>query len=408
MKKVISLVLLFTIFLTNFTVLPVNADTNESNTNEVKVLEDLMKDEKFKETYENHMIEQYGENYQNDLAVRNAGIIESRFNKDSSGKRVYPSYIGGLYIDDDDNLVIQIVDSNIPEIKSESYKSYEKVFTVDENAKIEYVTYSYDELTKLRDYLLDNYLGKIDNFSGLYIDEKLNKVVVELMDLSDKKIKEFQDNVLSSSMITFDKGKTFVNAQNINPGNGFKTPSGGGCSFGYRAKNRYDTIGIVTAGHCFSSSGQNVSGVGYVSNYSNDGILDAAFITTDSGVTPTNLIVNPLLGMTTLGTTVEYPLKKGQEVIKYGARTGFSSSSIKEVDYSYTVGGTTYRNLILTELYALDGDSGGIVYHPSSNENTTVGIIKAILINKDTEEFLGETVVAKALLINSTFGLSRY
>lgn len=414
MKKKIGLMLISTMFLSTL-VVPVHAlkytNFSQNNYNKIQLIDDMMEDEKFLADFKATMIEQYGEDYQiklknNELAVKNANIIESKFSKDKLGETVYPDYIGGLYIDDNDNLVIKVVKQNIPNSKNAKYKNYESIMNVDENAIIEYADYSYEELNEVYDIILNNYLGKIDNLTGLYVDVISNRVVVELKELTDNKIDEFINNVIDSPMISFDNATTYNDISNINPGEKITTQFGNTCSYGYRAKMTSgisEISGIVTAGHCFDNIGNSISGVGQVIKYSDSGALDAAFIATDSNINPTNLIN----GSTTLSTTVNSSPVVGQTISKYGYVTKLTSGVIKSINYSYTDTSdwVTHTNLIRTTMSANNGDSGGIVFQPSATgvtANATVGIMAA----KSSSGT--ESLVTKASVINSTFGLSRY
>ena len=412
MKKKISLILLSTMFISTL-VTPVNAlkyvDLLQSNSNEVQLIDDLMQDKKFLADVKASMIEQYGEDYQiklerNELAVKNANIIESKFTKDKLGERIYPDYIGGLYIDSDDNLVIQVVEQNIPDSQNIKYKNYESIINVDKNAKMKYVDYSYEELNEVYDTILNNFLGKVDNLTGLYVDVTSNRVVVELKELTDEKIDEFRKNVIDSSMVSFDKATIFEQISTVSPGGSFvSTNAKQGCSYGYRAKLPTGQTGIVSAAHCFKSSGDSISEIGMVSSYQNTGELDAAFVINTSGATLSNIISGTTI---TLGADVNSSLAVGQSISKYGYKTGLTSGTIKSVNYSYTgSNGTKYTKQIRAKLAATNGDSGGPAFQQSasnSSKATIVGIMHAA--NNDRTESL----ITKASLINQHFALSTY
>lgn len=59
----------------------------------------------------------------------------------------YPSYYGGMYIDDGAyNLVLQIVEDNIPNKEESQYSSYDKVIHMDNKIIIQYVKNTYSDL----------------------------------------------------------------------------------------------------------------------------------------------------------------------------------------------------------------------------------------------------------------------
>ena len=89
------------------------------------------------------------DNYQNYLKrnekmVELSNRVEQEMLKHSSA---YPAYYGGMYIGADaKNLVLQIVEKNIPDEKSNDFSSYDKIIKIDDAIIIEYVDNSYTEL----------------------------------------------------------------------------------------------------------------------------------------------------------------------------------------------------------------------------------------------------------------------
>lgn len=399
---------------TTLTTVPVDAKTfvelPKSSSNKVQLIDDIMQDRTMIKEIKEYMVEQYGENYQdklirNQLAVENAVFIESKFEKNKLGESIYPDYIGGLYINNEDNLVIQIVETNIPKNQD---KEYENIMKIGKNASIQYVDYSYEELNKVHDIILNNFLGKVDNVTGLYVDTASNRVVVELKDYSDGEIEKFRENVMNSPMITFAQGMVYDNVSDINPGAEFVSSIGRGCSYGYRAKTSSGQVGIVSAGHCFNGTGNTIPNVGTVTKHLDNGSLDAAFIATNNGITPTNTLNQYLAigGSNTVRTTVESLIVNGQAIAKVGYVTGYTFGSITNANYSYTQNGVTYTNLIRASLVVDHGDSGGIAVRTYNSGglpyNTTLGIVKA------KSNIGSEALITKASVINSYFGLSRY
>jgi len=119
----------------------------------------LTTNSKFNNDIEVYLIKEYGENYneiinKNIESVSKAKKIESSFEKNIDGKVEFPSYIGGLYIDKDDNLVVQLVEGKSTSLKSSVIDS----INYDESIKTEYVSYSYEELKRSHD-LINNILN---------------------------------------------------------------------------------------------------------------------------------------------------------------------------------------------------------------------------------------------------------
>ena len=299
MKKSICFKIFTIMFLTSLVTIPINAQTfhelQNSNYNQIKLIEDVVEDEKFIHETNEYMKKSIGEDYKEKLAnnykaVKNAQKIENTFKKNGNGTSIYPQYIGGLYINENDNLVVQVVKKNIPNSKNKEYSNYEKIKQIDNNANIEYVEYSYEELKNIHDIVLNEYFGKVENIRGLYINTSSNRVIIELEKYNEKEIKKIKENVINSEMISFEQAGSFENIANINHGAQFTSYIGKGCSYGYRAKTSTGQVGIVSAGHCFSGTGNTISGVGTVTMHRNNTTLDAAFIATNSGITPTNTV----------------------------------------------------------------------------------------------------------------------
>lgn len=181
MKKNIYFKIFTIMFLTSLVTIPVNAQTfhelQNSNYNQIKLIEGVVEDEKFIYETNEYMKKSIGEDYKEKLAnnykaVKNAQKMENTFKKNGNGTSIYPQYIGGLYINENDNLVIQVVKKNIPNSKNKEYSNYEKIKQIDNNANIEYVEYSYEELKNIHDIVLNEYFGKVENIRGLYINTK--------------------------------------------------------------------------------------------------------------------------------------------------------------------------------------------------------------------------------------------
>lgn len=421
MKKNISLKILATMIVTFSVVVPGNAhalsENQNSSINKIKLIDDMVQDPSFVREVRDYMQDVDGNDYQkkisnNQKAFRSAQKIENSFQKNKKGESIYPDYIGGLYINDDDNLVVQVVKNNIPKSTEKNFSNYKKIKEMfNDTIIVEYVNYSYGDLKTIHDSILNDVLGKVDNVFGLYVDVDENKVVVELNSYSEDAIKEFKENVMDSPMISFSQGSSYVATANVNPGAGYTSSYNQFCSYGYRAKLNTNTanVGIVSAGHCFSGVNNTINGVGTVTKHRNDGTLDAAFIETSNGVTPTNTLNSkpPFSNYTTLSTEV-VNVYSGLRISKLGNKTGYTQGIVLDASYSYTNQGTTYTDLVRADLTVAKGDSGGIVFVTEvpfpQTSFVTAGIAKA----EGQGSFAGQALITKATKINSTFSLSRY
>jgi len=387
---------------------------NASSSKNVKVNtpENIIAEEEFKKEIKNYLTEKYGEEYpekllRNQNSVKEARKIENLLIKNSK-ETIYPNYIGGLYINNNDDLVIQIVRKNIPKQNTVEYLTYQKLL-LNDNKIISYVDYSYEELNKIHDVILNEYMGNYENLKGLYVSPISNRVVVELENCSDELIKQFKEEVVDSPMISFVTWYDYKKIATVNPGAKYISSVPSSCSYGYRAKTSTGQVGIVSAGHCFKKKGNTIPGIGTVTKYQNNGSLDAAFIATDNGVVLTNTLNNkpPFGNVTTISTTVG-SLFVGQAIAKVGYATGYSNGSVNAASYSYTANGITYTDLVKANLPSSNGDSGGIVFEDGvtfpNNSFKTLGIMNS----KGTGANEGQSLITKASKINSSFGLSRY
>lgn len=409
MKKIIYFLLISTILLNVNTVNAKSIETlKNSCTNKTIIMDELLEDEEVISSIKNYLINEYGENYQevlikNQKAVETANKIDKLFS-DSKSIINYPSYLGGLYIDEEDNLVIEIVERNIPTKKSKEYNTFKKIvedYSVDN--KIKYVDYSYAELESTHDVILGYMLSDNNSYlTGLYIDVPNNKIVVELRTNTSEEVKKFKENVIDSPFIVYNEERKFTNI--VNPGGSLtSTNLGSSCSWGYRAQTSSGQKGMVTAAHCFSGIGDYANGVGIVSKWKNSGNTDAAWVVTTSGTNNLNS-PPPFSSVTTISTSVISSFYSGQKIAKLGITTGYTIGSVTNPSYTGTFG-TTFTDLVLASMAVNSGDSGGIVMEQTASLGSgfkTAGICKAAQLGTTNMVF------TKATNINSNFNITRY
>lgn len=112
---------------------------------------------------------------------------------------MYPSNYGGSFLDTNGDFVVLIV------------KGYDtdNLDFVPKNAVIKPCKYPYNELLDVMD-TISEYKPSVNreiysNFMVSYIDEKKNRIVVELIDFSEEAIQTFRENVSNSEAIIFVK-----------------------------------------------------------------------------------------------------------------------------------------------------------------------------------------------------------
>lgn len=338
-------------------------------------------------------------------ASNNANKILSLFGED------YPSYYGGIYIDDNNNLVLQLVKDRIPNTSNILYTNISNIMNNDDNSKIEYVKHTAEELEYVNSVIYEK-LNTGNNFSDLgiakfYIDTLNNSIVVEFLDYGEDTVKKFKENIIDNDMISYKQGSPVVST--LNAGG-----SVGGCSVGYRARKTSTGKGFVTAGHCYCN-GITINGYGTVKNRKFGGKIDALWIDSSStSLSITNYFHNwsisgssSLPDPATLTTTVTTPVV-GQYIGKVGKASGHRLGKITSINTSFNYAdgdsclGTcpSFTNQISTSVYQIEGDSGAIVYLSSNRSTLGIGTFKVRESNT--------MIFSSAKNINSEFGISRY
>ena len=423
MKKKIMMIFTTLFIIFSFIITPSAKSLN------VNILsDDILNTKEFEKEREESLIEEYGENYRKILkdnykSSKNAEKIKNMFAKTRTlGKSFdeninYPDYIGGLYINDNNELVIQIVKDNIPTTQSKK-AVFNEVMSVDENAIIEYVNYSQNELDNINEIITEHFLANElpDNVVSYYIDTINNIIVVELENYNEQEIEKFK-KVVDSKLITFKEGIRSIYTGSMNAGSPIDI-EGNGCSMGYRARVGSSGTGFVTAGHCTrnNSTGKLYTNITYgeVKNRQIGGNMDAAYIKTNSSYTPTNnWYAKPpyTVPSGTLSTAVKTSFTVGEKVGRIGTTSGTQTGTITNINKSVNINfnGTSekYTKLVATNVRQLPGDSGGIVYYSYidysgqfGDMHDTAGI--GTIAEND------QMIFSRADLINSKFGISRY
>lgn len=369
------------------------------------VMEDLINTDKYKNIINQEYIKIYGENYMQFLKDNEEASIKADNIKrivKYDGKDINDTYnfFGGIYIDKNNNVVVQIVEKNIPNEKNEEKNAYDEIIK-DESIIVEYVDYSEKELNTIYNKIVDYYLStKKSNIDEIYIDTINNRVIVNLVKYNDDEILNFKNKVDNSKLVKIGKGNNITTYTTFKPGAAWFN-SGSECSWGYRAKAG-TKAGMVTAGHC-GSSGQTINGIGKVTKWKMSGNVDAMFVdisNTGNSVSNTLNITNPP-ATTTISTTVVSSFTVGQTLGKIGAESSFTHGSVSSTNNS--INGLT--GLIKTNFWAEEGDSGGIVFkYPDTSLGgyKTAGIVEGGPIGGGNFSF------TKADNINTQLILSRY
>lgn len=367
----------------------------------------------FQESIEAAFKEEYGDNYKEilDKNIKSSSLatkIDLKFMNQKTGEINYPSDFGGQYINDDNELVVQIV-KNI-----NSKKSIKSITSaISDKIKYEYVSNSHEELEKINDIIINYFIKKTAINKGLvanYVDVINNIVVVELENNTKEEQDWFKSSVINSPLIKFVKGEhtSLTGAHN----------AGGSandyCSIGYRVK--YNGVaGFVSAAHCYDD-GDELPGLGVVqfgvSEWENG--IDAVFIQNSSGNYVTNNIEWGTYPTTKISTNTNLynALVVGGSVAKSGRATHATSGKIKSLNYSATDKyGNYHAKFVETTAMCDNGDSGGLVYQPSGSSaigGTVLGIMHSKkCLSKECKE-QGPAIFGRSDWADNALGVSRY
>jgi len=392
MKKVIAILLVVSL---SFSF----AFITQANTEGILFVDDLFECDEFMSEVEAHLFAEFGEErIRNErTALQQANRIMGLFPTNRLGERIYPDFIGGTYLNDYGNLVIQIV--NNENSRNSGYDVWSNAVNLDDII-IEYVEFSARELTEtmkvISKFIMDNPDSDVSkNFAFGGIGFK-NRVEIALIIYNEEEIARFREVISNSLAIVFEEAPADfsperwpgsgrgahldneisenadsdilpMNATNLNPGSSIITGSDR-YSVGFRATLN-GARGFITAGH-FLRVGQVFPNVGTVTRLQDRGAVDAAFITTNSNVNLTNNLPSPY---TTLSVSPIGNLQLNQTVVKIGAETGITSGQILQFDFM--MGNLTSQ--VRTNLRADGGDSGGVVFTSFPPFNL-VGIVTGI------------------------------
>ena len=177
------------------------------NEDEIVFVEDLLQDEVFVNTLYQHMLETYGEVYMQNLSVARSQVdkIHSSLPASRMGEIIYSDTSGGIYINDDGNLVVLF--THKARERNVNINNYLGGLSADD-VIIRYVEFSDYELNNVM-HILNTYRRNnpdceiTNNFNVFYTDTINNRVVVNLDEYSEDRIEEFKKNVLDTPIITF-------------------------------------------------------------------------------------------------------------------------------------------------------------------------------------------------------------
>ncbi|MCL1991071.1 MAG: S1 family peptidase [Defluviitaleaceae bacterium] len=398
-----------------------------------------------------YLIENYGYAFiqNHNHALEMISELYGLFPTSRMGATIYPAYFGGLYINEDGELVILKLEDGLSNSNT--------MIARFEDAIIKPAEFSYQALVATMDFLNATITDPVmSNTSAWSLDVIGNQVVVALIDYNPDAIDLFRNTILDSPIITFEQGDiitmdgVFHEEQRQEmaafsvPLFGTTRPSatqpmiqnprpqirtgdqiwfyraGRGwidhLSVGYRASNLWGEPGFVSAAHRdvpflplpLFGGGLQVGDI--VTNHFGARIgvvhqarlqgIDAIFVATDPGV-----VVHSHGPLTYDGIVV------GQLVLSRGAQSGYQFATILNANTSASVG--TLLNPIRidqgirADINLIDGDSGGVVYTVTVNPHTNMAEVRGIAgINIAGNGLLANGLFSRADNINRILHLS--
>ena len=180
--------------------------------------EDTFRDKDFAAAFFAAAVSYYGEEYLTNLeqARINDNHLMALFGYDAhtvdAGDPVYPDFIGGIYYNDNGNMVVQIVEDFITR-DAKLYSCVEDFIVKAGNIIVENVQFSINEIDKTNRvldilYHSKNNINKSkvwDNIISYEIDTINNRIVIYLKKCNMVDIVQFRSEVLNSPMIVFDE-----------------------------------------------------------------------------------------------------------------------------------------------------------------------------------------------------------
>ena len=382
---------------------------------EIIFAEDLLSEQGFSTFAQEELIYTFGgefiQNHEN--ALSQLSMIHSSFPQDRLGNIMLPAFYGGSYINYYGNLVVLLVNEF-------SHLNNLRVATA-----TRVVNYSHDLLSRIMDYLFDILMDEsldTSNISYVWLDTINNKIVIALYEYHDDKTENFKRNLFDHSSLHFtisaatpkppespnyEMGSDlFERSTVVNPGTAISLTSGGTLdrSIGFRARNRHNIWGFVTAAHQDGGSlryhQRFFTGTRYVGSVTQVQLsgIDAAFVTLANGLTMSSVAVD---GSNT-GIHSTNPVVGSMATrISAGNTTSplISSGIIRSTNFIWDVNGQPARAVRADNMFSLGGDSGGIVVHGSGGNFSIGGILVARFLDGSGSLYTAAPIINSVLAL---------
>ncbi len=352
-----------------------------------------------------------------EAVLQYAEVMDEVVQYENDDIMIYKEKYAGSYVNENNELVVQLTDKNGVKQLQGSVEN------------IEYVDTSMNDLIELQEIISNkmiefsqkknyNEIQKkmLDNIVGLGISQEENCIFVQMDKVSKENVLWFKKNISDNAKVKFEQSeKMEEKALSINVKCGQYINIGGGSySFGYRAKDTLGNKGFVSAGHAvkkgevvYDSATESIY-LGKVTKVNMKNI-DACFVqkTTNSNVTLSNGMkyYNNSKDKLQNGKLIT-AIPEGYSIYKTGYKSGCTYGNVRSTNYTATYDGKVIKDTILTTAYALKGDSGGTVFAYIDGVPVLLGIIGA---GTGDKENLGRYMVCiKATNIYNVFGTWPY
>ncbi|MDL2218647.1 S1 family peptidase [Christensenellaceae bacterium OttesenSCG-928-M15] len=309
----------------------------------------------------------------------------------------FPEFYGGCYIDENKDLIILVTDI------SEEIREYFSRLIDMNNVILKKVQYSYSELLNEHDKITSAVLRQSKNqfveaIAGVGISMQQNAVALYIVPETADTLKKARASVTSfPGVVTIEaEGKDKTTAA-IYPGDRMAFRSAGFWAY------RNGVLGLVTCGHNTSQGetiyqGTGATAFGTAEKVVFSGTCDASFVKrTNSSFTPSRSVSGHGFSLHPSGYISI--LAVGANVYSRGYITGAKSGTVKDNNYTASYG---IRSLILTDVTAGLGDSGGVV---AASGNSSTRYITGIISGRSGAN---KMIYCRYDIIKSNLGITLY
>ena len=205
MRKLNKLLALTLIIALSLTSVPVLTAQDYEHYDEMVFIQDFFEDETFVTAMEEHTIALFGYEFvqNHERALEAIYVLYSILPQDRLGQTMYPNSFGGIYINNEGNLVALTVENGDTSLFAPLTGMY-GVLTRE-------VEFSYNELWSTFEFLNEfDYNTRIENAFSWALCIAANRILVTLYDYSDEQITVFRRDVLDSPILVFSEAPEII------------------------------------------------------------------------------------------------------------------------------------------------------------------------------------------------------